>query len=297
MIRLQLFLFLLVCVSTAEAQDQGTLYYDAGWGPKRAREHDSYYYRCWAKVGDLYEIHDYYHDHTPLLSGYLTSLSPDFWPNRMGNFVYFHDRTGKKISEGDFKKGRRNGLWKYYEANNDEATYSIEYVDDVKVREFEYYTDGKALKKVSIYESGREVSSKSYYENGKLECEYEYPNGLPDVKHCYGIDGKDTACNAERRDSILKMPTPPKYLQTYVAQNMHYPDVAREKGKMGRLAVSFIVFKDGNIGRVVVERHLDPAIDEEGMRVLTAMPDWGSGKHGVKQVKVLVTEGINFILK
>lgn len=46
----------------------------------------------------------------------------------------------------------------------------------------------------------------------------------------------------------------------------------------------------------VVVRSVDPALDEEALRVITSSPKWTPGKQDGKKTNVLFTFPINFVL-
>ena len=99
---------------------------------------------------------------------------------------------------------------------------------------------------------------------------------------------------------VEEMPQYPRgetALMKYVAQNVVYPQEAREKGISGRVFVSFIVEKDGSISNVEVVRGIGGGCDEEAVRVISAMPKWKPGKMKGEPVRVSYMMPINFKLQ
>ena len=86
-------------------------------------------------------------------------------------------------------------------------------------------------------------------------------------------------------------------MMEYVAQNVVYPQEAREKGISGRVFVSFIVEKDGSISNVELKRGIGGGCDEEAVRVISAMPRWKPGKMKGEPVRVNYMMPINFRLQ
>ncbi len=293
--KLLLFLFLLTESVIGLAQDHGKLFYNEYW--VTTRRDSAYYYRVWTKSGDNYEIHDYYNDGTPLLSGYLSSLDDNYWPNRVGHFVYFDKATARKICEGDYKSGRKNGVWKYYEADRETVATSVVFASDMRTRQVSFYSDGKTVSIDADYELGKKVKAKSYYDNGKLHNEREYANGVTRFEHCYGIGGEDTSCDKDTARYVEQMPKPSFSLGSYLGDNIHYPEVARLKGITGRVVVEFVVMEDGTISTALVSQSVYPAIDEEALRVVAAMPKWSPGRQNGKTVKVLYSQPVTFALE
>ena len=85
-------------------------------------------------------------------------------------------------------------------------------------------------------------------------------------------------------------------LMQYLAKNIKYPVTAHENGKQGRVIVSFVVKKDGNISDIKVARSVDPYLDKEAERVIAAMPNWKPGKQRGQAVNVRFTVPVTFRL-
>ena len=75
-------------------------------------------------------------------------------------------------------------------------------------------------------------------------------------------------------------------LMKYLSDNIRYPESARKAGTQGRVTVQFVVGKDGSIGNVSILRGVDPALDEEAIRVVSEMPKWKPGLQKGKPVNV-----------
>ena len=86
-------------------------------------------------------------------------------------------------------------------------------------------------------------------------------------------------------------------LRKFIASSIKYPVVAQENGIQGKVYVSFVVKKDGSIGRARVVRGVDPSLDTEALRVVRALPKWIPGRQRGKQVAVSYTVPINFVLQ
>lgn len=72
----------------------------------------------------------------------------------------------------------------------------------------------------------------------------------------------------------------------YIMENMKYPEQAMKKGIQGRVAVSFIVEKDGSISDVKPILSVHTLLDKEAVRVVESMPKWTPGKQNGKPVRV-----------
>jgi periplasmic protein TonB len=83
----------------------------------------------------------------------------------------------------------------------------------------------------------------------------------------------------------------------FISGNLKYPEIAAKNGVSGRVIVQFTVDKKGKIADAVVVRSVDPALDNEALRVILASPKWTPGKQDGKKANVLYTFPINFTLK
>lgn len=85
-------------------------------------------------------------------------------------------------------------------------------------------------------------------------------------------------------------------LRKHIAQNIQYPEIAKENGIQGRVFVQFVVNQRGNVEQVKVVRGVDPSLDKEAIRVIENLPSWKPGSQRGKPVKVSFTVPINFQL-
>lgn len=79
------------------------------------------------------------------------------------------------------------------------------------------------------------------------------------------------------------------YFTKWVASNYVLPDIAKESCIQGRIKVSFIVKADGSVSNVTITQSLDPAFDEEAVRVVSSSPKWSPGMIDGKPVNVQCT--------
>jgi TonB family protein len=86
-------------------------------------------------------------------------------------------------------------------------------------------------------------------------------------------------------------------LRHYIATEVKYPKLAQEAGASGRVYVSFVVADDGTVRGTKIARSSGfSSLDEEAIRVVSAMPKWRPGKQQGKCVNVSYTVPINFLL-
>jgi TonB family protein len=82
----------------------------------------------------------------------------------------------------------------------------------------------------------------------------------------------------------------------FLRTNMHYPEEAHKADIQGRVIVTFVIEKDGSVTEAKVVRSVHPLLDEEAVRVVSAMPNWQPGKQDGKPVRVKYTIPIMFSL-
>lgn len=115
-----------------------------------------------------------------------------------------------------------------------------------------------------------------------------------------GSDEDEEVDDAQVFMVVEQMPSFPggdAALMKFLRDNVKYPHIAQEHGIQGRVYVSFVVSKDGSIRDVGVARSVDPALDNEAIRVVQAMPKWEPGKQRGKAVNVKYMLPVNFVLQ
>lgn len=86
-------------------------------------------------------------------------------------------------------------------------------------------------------------------------------------------------------------------LRKYIAENIRYPEMAKENDIQGTVYVRFVVTKSGSIGRIEILRGVDPLLDKEAIRVVKTLPKWKPGKQRGKSVNVSYSMPIKFQLQ
>lgn len=97
-------------------------------------------------------------------------------------------------------------------------------------------------------------------------------------------------------ESMPEFPGGEPALYQYLADNIKYPNMAKESGIQGRVFVTFVVEKDGKVTDVRVLRGIGGGCDEEAIRVVSHMPKWISGKQRGKPVRVQFNLPVKFTL-
>ena len=63
----------------------------------------------------------------------------------------------------------------------------------------------------------------------------------------------------------------------WVNENLKYPKAAKDAGVQGRVTLQFTVYPDGSVRDTKVLRGVNPDLDAEALRVVSASPDWTRG--------------------
>ena len=86
-------------------------------------------------------------------------------------------------------------------------------------------------------------------------------------------------------------------LDKYLAENIKYPQLARDNGITGKVYITFVVERDGSIANPKILRDIGGGCGAEAIRVVKAMPKWTPGKQRGKAVRVQFNLPVNFNLK
>ena len=85
-------------------------------------------------------------------------------------------------------------------------------------------------------------------------------------------------------------------MMEFLSKNIRYPVNAQKNGTQGRVTVHFVVNADGSLSNIGIIRGVDPELDGEAVRVISAMPKWKPGTQGGKPVRVKYTVPVMFRL-
>jgi protein TonB len=83
----------------------------------------------------------------------------------------------------------------------------------------------------------------------------------------------------------------------WVQQRVKYPQIAAENGIQGKVYLMFVVEPDGSVSNVSIMRGVDPALDNEAIKVVESSPKWAPGKQRGAPVRVRFSITVNFQLQ
>lgn len=147
--------------------------------------------------------------------------------------------------------------------------------------------DIKKVEEILSVGSGKLVLDKDSLGNTYLKrVEVETPKTLDTEEQVFFI--------------VEKMPEYPGgdlALRKFIANTIKYPEAAIENGVQGKVYVTFVVTKDGDIANAKIARGVDPLLDKEALRVVNMQPKWKPGIQRGTAVNVSYTVPINFALQ
>ena len=161
------------------------------------------------------------------------------------------------------------------------------------------------------HNTDRDTQSIIDYEMMERETEYIYNyllrlanlNEAPSFRPS-GKETKDSSYDdvvgyydCDQRPMFLNSADIAPFMDKWVYQNLKYPEDAVRDGVQGRVMVDFVIEKDGKVTDVRVIRGVDPELDAEAVRVISASPKWKPGKMGGEKVRTSVTVPVEFRLR
>lgn len=102
--------------------------------------------------------------------------------------------------------------------------------------------------------------------------------------------------DCDQRPMFLNSADPRQFLEKWVYQYLRYPPEAVESGIQGTVQVNFVIDKDGKVRDVKVAKSVDPLLDEEAVRVVSASPKWRPGRLRGEKVSTSMTIPVEFRL-
>lgn len=204
--------------------------------------------------------------------------------------LYFNDRY-ERIKPGDEYDFREELSdlpkgWTYVKrfSSKDhlqqEGAYSVYKPYDKKWKQeglHKYYRpDTSVLYYTEQYESGKlQGELRSYYPNGALKRIERYEKGEFTGGECFNEDGSARAFT--RFQQVPEYPGGQDAMMRFLEDSLQYPDAAFDGGYEGKVIVSFVVDKEGNVTDVRLLKDIGGGCGAEAMRIVKAMPRWQSG--------------------
>jgi len=100
-----------------------------------------------------------------------------------------------------------------------------------------------------------------------------------------------------RVEEMPEFPGGQMAMMTFVAKNVKYPVVCVENHIQGKVFVSFVIDRTGEVIDVKVLRSPHESLSKEAVRVVESMPRWKAGRQRNNAVKVAYNIPVNFVLQ
>jgi len=162
------------------------------------------------------------------------------------------------------------------------------------------------------YGTERDTQSIIEYDTMERELEYVYnfsvalingpkpifnPSDLSGLTKSKGDDSVVPYYDCDYRPSFLGSRDPRVFLEKWVYTYMKYPKEAVKNGIQGRVLVDFVIDEKGKVRDVKVLKGVDPLLDAEAVRIISASPDWKPGWLMGKKVKSRMSLYVEFRLE
>lgn len=95
-------------------------------------------------------------------------------------------------------------------------------------------------------------------------------------------------------ENMPEFPGGPEALLKYIAENVAYPEQAKNDTIQGTVYLKFVVDKTGKVTQTEVIRGVHPLLDEESIKVVNSLPEWTPGRQSGKNVDVAMQIPIKF---
>jgi TonB family protein len=160
---------------------------------------------------------------------------------------------------------------------------------------------------IFAYQKVKENKEAMYERMREREREKEEgPEEFRDLPYDYGTDGIETIEEAPQeiaptvesvQEEQPQFPGGTYALNTFIRNNIQYPEIAKNNGIQGTVYVSFTVEKNGEVTNPRIVRGVSPELDQEAMRMVKKMPKWKPGTMNGNAVKITMTQPIRFTLQ
>jgi hypothetical protein len=187
---------------------------------------------------------------------------------RQDGISRLYNIAGNLISETEFSKGKKSGVYLLYEADGNKTMGR--YKNDFKIGPWMQVKSDTMLLRIDYYEKDILVDSRDFMNEIVIEP-------APDVEPTF--------------------PGGPKAWNDFLRLNLTYPQQARAYKIQGQVFLEFLVLQDGKVVNPIVTGSPSPLLSAEGIRILYLSPEWIPGQKDGKPVASLMKIKISFKTK
>ncbi len=271
------------------AQDSIPVYFNASLSPT-SKKNAAFNGNMIQNADGIWEVIAFYPDGKPLLkAGYKDKklrlkhgVYEGYYPGGQkkmtttfdnnvleGSYTSWHE-NGKIADSGLITSNVKSGLWKTW------------------------YADGTPESEGSYTAGFHDGSWKWFHENGKPATVETYENSKLKDLACFDETGANTGFNCR----LDKKPTPKDAysFESYVIENMLYPEEALKKGIEGIVEFEFFVTKDGKLTRINFANQNNRILQDAVVKFLKDVEQWEPAISHNRKVDCLYTYSIPFYL-
>lgn len=227
------------------------------------------------------------------LISFLFFMIPTYLPAQWTDTIYYD--INEKIAQVQDCE-----FYDVIEYTGDRLIVKAYYKNGVEKFTKNYITQGANIKpnKVEKYIKKGKLTKDGVFSNynssGKKVREAKYSNGELMYGPLFFHESGDTLY--EYADVMPEFPGNVDGFRRFISDNLKYPVLAKQNRIQGKVFVSFVVGKRGEVKYISILRGIDPILDKEAIRVIGLSPKWKPGKHNDKCVNVLYIMPIIFKL-
>jgi TonB family protein len=256
---------IIACSFSTFAQTQDTTWFNASWRDTTA-DHASFY-RIKVRQGTGWQVTDHCMNGQVQMTG---AYSDDSCKIKQGEFTWF-DSTGLAFHRASYKDDKEDGKTM--------STYS-----------------NKKTMMTGSYKNGQmDGEWIGYYRNGQVAGDAVYENGKQVSGTFYNDDGSK---NKKVKEFIRESEYPGGTGQwiRFLNKTLKYPDNAFKNKIEGIVVVQFVIDEEGNPINIKVIKSVNPELDAEALRVISASKDWVPAIQGGRLVKSYKKQPVVFKL-
>jgi antitoxin component YwqK of YwqJK toxin-antitoxin module len=288
-------------------------YYDYNWKvttPSSAR-----YYSIIEKKDSLWSRKDYfiYEKSLQMVGNYKEAECK----TEEGRFTYYHS-NGVIESTGNYKNGKRDGLWYRYHTNKlmyDSVTYNMGNVVGVRQRLHRngfpmdstvLQADGSGVE-VSWFDNGNPSSAgrfgpgmkqtgkwQYFHRNGNLSASEVYNNGQL-VSRTYFSEEGQALSDTANKDREAEFKGGNKVWQNYLVKHLYFPPQWQfPEGTQAIVFVSWTVDEEGTIQDAEITGSLHPDFDKIALETIKKSPKWIPAIDHNRKVKAYRIQPVTF---
>lgn len=249
------------------SQNTITTYLDEDW--KETSKSNASYFRKSFKTNDKkWAEYDYFISGKIQMTSYYKT---DKKKKKIGEHKFYYENGKVSLVKNFNKKGKLEGKYKKWYENGNIDTEGNYNKKGEKYGEWKWYHENGKI-------SAREIYLKNEYKSGEFWNEE-------------GVKENSEAFSQAQFPGGLKI-----FYKNYLTKEMKYPKEAILKNISGKVYISFVVEKNGEISNIKIEKSVHKSIDQEALRVIKKMPNWIPGKAHNRTVRSRMKIPISFQL-